>query len=88
MKATIIEERQWTGHNRMILCPNGCGNLMKDSSNLCIECEAKERGRRLSRQWTEQHLPEMLERHHLVKGFVVGGLSPLEAIAEVQRVLD
>ena len=86
MKAYPIDDQPSPhGHNRMVPCP-GCGGPMKDTSSLCIQCEAEARGQRMHERWLEQHDAEMMPRHRRVKQIMADtGLSPLEALQQARR---
>jgi len=58
-----------------------CGIPVSDRHNRC----------KRHAQWRikqEQDDADKMQRHHLVRGFVLGGLSPLEAVEQVRLILD
>ena len=83
IKARAIEVQD--PHARpTVTCP-GCRGVMSEGSKLCVQCEARARGRRLEERWTKQHRPGMIRRHRRVVEIMADtGLGALDALQKAQ----
>jgi len=79
--APYITSRRWD-YSHGCLC-EVCGIAVTNGSTRCRAHAGEHR-----RGAPEKDNSELLERHHLVKGFMMSGLSVWEAIDEVRTVLD
>jgi hypothetical protein len=65
---------------RKVRCP-GCNGTMSEGAKLCVQCEAKARGKRVTGRWLELHEPPKLKRHQLFRAAVEAGYTISELVA-------